>query len=86
MGVSVGHQIEFSREIYNWTLTRECGRGFDSEKPNGTRIGDLGGDYIRKFNGCECGGVIWGFPGRFPFGPQQGDVGGVFGRKFLTGP
>ena len=28
LGVNVGHQMEFSWEIDNWTPTQECGRDF----------------------------------------------------------
>ena len=49
LGVSVGRQMEFSWETYNWTPTQECGRDFGSEKSNGSQLGDLGGDKVINF-------------------------------------
>ena len=48
MDVSVGCQMEFPWEISNWTLARRCRRDFGQEMLNGPRIGDLGGDLVRR--------------------------------------
>ena len=49
-GCECGHQMDFTWEIDNWNPNQEYGRDFGWEMLNGPRIGDLGGDLVRK---CE---------------------------------
>ena len=49
MGVKLGHHMEFSWEIFNWTPTQRYARDFGQEVLNGPQLGDLEGDLVIKF-------------------------------------